>query len=158
MHRRKNFSRGLLNWPECTAENMNADIGFYNSGEGGVEAWLLVPKTYTPENFMGGVRDVCITGFEIGVVWWDALCEPLATMVRDVRNHIYHPRKIMRFTPLLLDGAICIGASGLSPWDCERKTMWIPAYSDLTDEGKVLYKTIRDLYECEPVISLVLDT
>ena len=155
-HRRENYSVGLANWPACNATDWDNPSGFYNSGEGGTELWLIVPKTWRQDDEAGGVRDVCITGFDIGVLWWNAFCEPLATMIKTVNP--FNHRKILRFTPLSLDGAICIGASSLCPWDCERQEMWVPTFADLTDEGKTLYKTVKDLYNCEPVLSLVLDT
>jgi len=58
---------------------------------------------------------------------------------------------------------VYLGSSGPSVYNnnnsLERGTFW-PIYTreDLTDEGKVLYDTLKSLYNIEPVILLFLDT
>jgi len=58
---------------------------------------------------------------------------------------------------------VYLGSSGPSVYNnnntLERDTFW-PIYTreDLTDEGKVLYDTLKNLYNIEPVILLFLDT
>ncbi len=155
---------GFVNFPRCTGKRMycSHDEGkvppeerFCDTKEGGIEVWLIMPKKYTHSGI--NVRSVCMTGFEVGVVYWDAVPQPLRTYFELFPSRNASGR-VLKYEPILIDGAICIGASGQCPWDNERKEYWRPTFDDLTEEGKTLFKFLETLYDAEPILSAVIDT
>ena len=161
-HRRESVSWGFVHWP--TVQNppekwesgaadwdAHAQDGYWNTGEGGMEVWLLaIPE---PEG-VSAVRGVCMTGFHVGVLEWNAVTTPWWEKVAGVT---YMSGKV-QFQRVRLDGAVCVGASGLSIWDAKNKAYWQPSYGDLTGEGKKVFDAMASLYGYEPSIVVALDT
>lgn len=153
-YRRENITFGHVNYPKCEAKSFDSPDGFYDSKEGGSEIWFIVPHRIERDNRVGGVRSICITGFDIGIFGWDVVDEAL---------EVYLPRTragkgVLHHDIVPINGAVCVGASGTSPWDCKRKSYWQPGFHDLTQEGQQLFRILAGLYQYEPTIHFVLDT
>lgn len=189
--RRTAQSYGFVNWPEPTLDRYplgpeRPESGIADSGEGGMECWLMVgeadrdrirstdPDTPPPPS---SVRDVCITGFEIGVLchdavpddWfqarWRAAQEDLFRESRreQKRKRLPSPWSTAHgmMAPMRIESAVCIGASGRSLVDFAAGEYWRPRPEepDLTAEGVTLVNLLRYLYGYEAVqIVMVLDT
>lgn len=158
--RRTKHSLGFVNWPECNPDIKHYDEevkdGFADSGEGGMECWMIVlPEVPTHEGRYS-VRNVCITGFRIGVREWDAIATDWFVEYLGKLVHSTHG-KVMRNVPPL-DAAVCVGASGTSPVDMARGHYWQATFKDLTEEGQDLWQLMVKLYGIEPQLVMVLDT
>jgi hypothetical protein len=110
-----------------------------------MECWLLVPET-RPRR---AVRGLCFTFFFIGVVFAESVVSDWPT------DSLEEPWAL---APLELDGAICIGSTSTTPWDCARQDFWQASYGDLTAEGKLLFKAVERLYHTRPRLVMVLAT
>jgi hypothetical protein len=165
--RRSTTSYGFVNWPTCDAPGMEATAGYYDTHEGGTECWLVVPKPdyvrasgYKDPRPMS-VRGVCITGFEIGVIEWDSVTtEWFADLLGPLISLNTGMERVKWATPrAFLDAAVCIGATGMSPWDCTNQHYWQARRGDLTPEGERLYQLVGELYIGRgPELVMVLDT
>lgn len=155
--RRRSEAVGVVNYPQCNAPNYESKVGFFDTKEGGSEIWLIVPPTRHDEL---SLRSIAITGFHIGIVAFDAVPD------REIRMYlpdvIYDKgdwgKKGQRPPQPVIDGALCLASSGMSPWDCAREEYWKPEIGDLTDEGKAIFFALKKLYMVEPIIGFVLDT
>ena len=144
-------------WPACAATSLEASAGFYDTGEGGMQCWLLVP-----EKFSAGPRtsvvNVCAAGVTISVLDISPFVSPLPA------------HYIIRQVTLMRDGskicvdlmhvvaAVCIGASTSSPWDCARGAFWQATRRDLTEQGRRLFKALANLYRTRPRFVMALST
>lgn len=189
--RRTDQSYGFVNWPEPTLDRYplgpeRPDSGIADSGEGGMECWLMVgeadrdriqcsdPAVTPPPS---SVRDVCITGMEIGVLCYDAVPDDwFQARWRSAQEDLFREfpwgQKQKRLpspyggihgmsAPMRIEAAICIGASGRSLVDFTAGEYWRPRPEepDLTAEGVTLVNLLRHLYGWDTVqIVMVLDT
>lgn len=192
MNRRSPAAYGFVNWPEPTMERYpigppRPTSGFADTREGGMECWLIVgeaarettqstdPVVEPPPS---SVRDVCITGFEIGVLCHDAVPDDwFQARWRAAQDQLLRGspwgQKQQRLpsgcgggshgmtAPMPVEAAVCIGATGLSIVDFAAGGYWRPRPEepDLTAEGVALYGLMRQLYGFDAVqIVMVLDT
>ena len=144
-------------WPACTAPNLEAPAGFYDTEEGGMQCWLLVP-----EQFSAGPRssvvNVCAAGVTISVLDPSIFVSPFPS--HSVIRHVTLIREGSKVCVDLLQvvAAVCIGASRSSPWDCARGAFWQATRRDLTGEGRRLFEAMADLYRTPPLFAMALST
>jgi len=140
---------GYVKWPEELNELL------YDTHEGGMECWLAVGHERT------GVRDVCITGTVLSFVGWDAIpSDETALDLFDTDDlPILDERPPMKRDDWPLVGAaICIGATRKSIFWRDTGNPWIPGLDDLTENGKLLFGAMKELYKLEPFFVMALDT
>ena len=189
--RRTHQSYGFVNWPEPTLDRYplgpeRPESGIADSGEGGMECWLIVgdadrdriqcsdPAATPPPS---SVRDVCITGFEIGVLCHDAVPDDwFQARWRAAQEDLFREspwaQKRRRLpspwnsghgmtAPMRIEAAVCIGASGRSLVDFAGGGYWRPRPEepDLSKEGVQLLSLLRLLYGYDAVqVVMALDT
>lgn len=160
-NRRSPVSRGFVKWPEITngkplGTNSNENC-VYDSGEGGMECWLVIVNDGEKS-----VRNVCITGFEPSIVTWDSLPGNDEFTAVALQNDQHYDEQFARdkyaFPGTSVRAAICIGASGQSPFYGGERGVWQATRDDLTADGQALYDSVRVLYDAEPILVMVLDT
>jgi len=110
-----------------------------NSSEGGLAFYLLVPKKFAAKTYKDLRLACCVTG----VAW----------PKQDVCfNHRYDKKD-----GIVIDAGLLIGSTGESLWSDFSGDYFQPKLEDLTDSGKQLYRTLKDIYGHVDIVTL-LDT
>jgi len=171
MNRRSSDTRGYVNFPVD-------DPRYKNTGEGGMFVRLVVEEKENKGWMVccGGLQhiqyDECLVA--------DDVCPPPQRLPRNIdslppeevdrilkETQIY-PVEAHHF-PLLKDGSwgsvgylsiITLGSTGWSGWDNETDDYWHCTYGDLTEEGRSLYDSLKNLYgeDCQIYLQTWLDT
>ena len=114
--------------------------GYVETGEGGLAFYLVVKSKWQPKNGRKEDRCVCIPGS--GAIWQ----APDVCLTRGYYNEAQ------------VDAFLLIGSTKKAlRWNRFSGKYFCASYSDLTDEGKVLFDILKKLYGEVDIVTL-LDT
>lgn len=155
--RRSKFVFGFVKLPALDG------VDIRSTGEGGTEFWLVAHSPGVPARTGGGVsltrapvRELCITGVEFALLHADVVCNG---WLRELHDEAYRRRKSELPSPVTVNGAVCVGSTGLSLWDERRGMYWVPKLEDLDRIGQTVYHAFEELYGAENVeLVTALDT
>jgi hypothetical protein len=149
-HRNKTAESGWVCWPNWETHE--------NTGEGGLEVYLVVPMTGGP------LEDPfyhCLSSVDVMMTSGDVLfdvCKPRDFDKKHGRADAYDksfPDMISHYVGFC--AILCLGSSG-SSW-CKKDGDYFHAtYETLTYKGKMLYQMLKQLYGREPILLTFLDT
>ena len=119
---------------------------YKDTGEGGLAFFLIVKQKSFEQS-----RQTCIAG---DIIWPLQDCQikprhwpPLLDGVIDHQG----------LTSTAIDAGLLIGSTGLSLWSDDKENYFTPRVTDLTSEGKKLYRFLKKIYG-DVILVTLLDT
>ena len=150
--RKQTKSKGWVNWPKLNASHCKNGVNciarhkvFHDTGEGGMEAWLVLPREYKPKN-----DSACITGVCFNLTLFDSLVIP--------RQERWRLNYVEDSEHTDFSAVILLGSTNKCLWDHEKEDLFKVSKENLTENGLVLFNLITKLFDREPEIMTAIDT
>lgn len=170
--RRTAAAVGVVNWPvvdciyPCEGESPDGSRAcasghrYRDTGEGGLEAWIVVPDCDT-----GIVHSVCNAGVRFGMTSYDVVVAPALGVHPFKPAHVSGgPRCERQRSAYRVEhhGSFSfvanVGSTGQSIWDMAAQDYFAVRREHLNEVGRALHDVLERVYGIRPTILTALDT